>query len=57
MGRIAQDFKIPTNIFCGMANKLDQAMYERMKRLARSKGMSTHQLIEIILERYLKEQK
>lgn len=57
MGRPAQDFKIPSNVFCSMTNKIHKPLYQQLKELARAKGLSVHTLIDITLERYVKEQK
>lgn len=57
MGRVAQNFSIPASTYCTMVSKLEKPIYDQMKVLAHQKGLSTHKLIEIVLERYIKEQK
>lgn len=55
MGRRKIHYKIPIGIMGGIVQRLQPSLHERIKEIAQSKGISVQTLIEIYLERQVKD--
>lgn len=55
MGRQPVPHAIPNQFMGSIMDKMKSPLYERIKQIAKEKGISAHMLIEIYLERAVKE--
>jgi CYTH domain-containing protein len=56
-GRQAYPYQIPNNEMGSMMDKMNRNLRDEIRTIAKTKGISAHLLVEIYLERAVKEYK
>lgn len=57
MGRKPHNYQIPNSVMGSIVDKMKLSLRDEIKEIAKAKGISMHLLIEIYLERAVKEHK
>ena len=57
MGRKSHNYQITSSVMGSIVDKMKLSLRDEIKEIAKAKGISMHLLIEIYLERAVKEHK
>lgn len=57
MGRKSHNYQIPNSVMGSIVDKMKLSLRDEIKEIAKAKGISMHLLIELYLERAVKEYK